>query len=340
MTDIPHVGRVIRRAVLLRRFENHLVREVARIVDDLYDDLERLLRRQPIDDVSPRRRPARALSLTRQADTLIARAYRSARTTTQDALAEVARIAGQAAADELAARVASASGAARVPAMPTRATFRAIVLHDPVEGAPLAAWWRQFGRAGRERFRRQVQIGMARNEGVREIVQRVVGVRLRRTRSGSLLRLAHREAETLVRTAVQQVANHASVITYQENDDIVEGIEWLATLDDRTCPRCGLLDGRTWRLDDPSLRYPPEHPICRCTTIPVLVGVPHSSRENYDEWLAEQPPEMQIRILGKTRAAYYRQHRLTLAELIRSDGGFVTLDVLAKRYPTPRLRAA
>src|SRR5690606_7244178 len=119
-----------------------------------------------------------------------------------------------------------------------------------------------------------------------------------------------REAETLVRTAVHQIANHAAVITYNQNDDIVERVEWLATLDDRTCPRCGLLDGQTWRLDDPALRYPPEHPICRCTTIPVLAGVPHSPRENYDEWLADQPPEMQDRILGKTRAEYYRVHRI------------------------------
>lgn len=45
-----------------------------------------------------------------------------------------------------------------------------------------------------------------------------------------------------------------------------------ATYDLRTCPVCGALDGKVFRVEDAEMgvNYPPMHPGCRCTTLPKL----------------------------------------------------------------------
>lgn len=50
--------------------------------------------------------------------------------------------------------------------------------------------------------------------------------------------------------------------------DCVIGVEWLATLDFRTCPQCKSLDGVRWKRGEKHPK-PPLHPGCRCVLIPV-----------------------------------------------------------------------
>lgn len=47
---------------------------------------------------------------------------------------------------------------------------------------------------------------------------------------------------------------------------------YLATLDNLTCDKCGALDGKPFDLDKAvaGANYPPMHPYCRCTVIPVF----------------------------------------------------------------------
>ena len=63
-------------------------------------------------------------------------------------------------------------------------------------------------------------------------------------------------------------ANNAKDQFYQENDDVVIGVEWLDTLDSRTCSRCGGLSRKRWKTKDPH-PVPPAHHNCRCVLIPV-----------------------------------------------------------------------
>jgi SPP1 gp7 family putative phage head morphogenesis protein len=44
---------------------------------------------------------------------------------------------------------------------------------------------------------------------------------------------------------------------------------WSAVLDQRTCPECDALDGKSWRSEDDVPASPPIHPMCRCVLIPV-----------------------------------------------------------------------
>lgn len=72
------------------------------------------------------------------------------------------------------------------------------------------------------------------------------------------------------RTLTNAVANDAHTQSYKKHG--VKRYEFVATFDERTCPVCGSLDGKTFPLDSKSVgtNYPPLHPNCRCTTVAAL----------------------------------------------------------------------
>ena len=60
---------------------------------------------------------------------------------------------------------------------------------------------------------------------------------------------------------------------------------YLATLDNLTCEKCGALDGKVFDLKDKVVgaNYPPLHPYCRCTVIPVFSDFDTTERYAKDE---------------------------------------------------------
>lgn len=85
-----------------------------------------------------------------------------------------------------------------------------------------------------------------------------------------------KRAEVIARTEVLRASNFATVEAYKQSG-VVKGKEWLTALDERVCPTCQPLDGKIvevnkeFKTDVGDLDYPPAHPSCRCTTIPVIV---------------------------------------------------------------------
>jgi len=56
---------------------------------------------------------------------------------------------------------------------------------------------------------------------------------------------------------------------YRAHAEVIDGEQWLATLDHRTCFVCGLYDGTIWLLDKLyKLKVPFAPPNCRCVLIP------------------------------------------------------------------------
>jgi hypothetical protein len=52
---------------------------------------------------------------------------------------------------------------------------------------------------------------------------------------------------------------------------VIDGVQWLATLDHRTCLICGAYDGKIWTKDRLyEVKVPPAHPNCRCVLIPYI----------------------------------------------------------------------
>jgi len=73
-------------------------------------------------------------------------------------------------------------------------------------------------------------------------------------------------ANRMARTTVTAVSNDAQMDSYRKHG--VRRYEFRAMFNERTCSKCGSLDGRIFNLDDkrPGINFPPIHPNCRCTT--------------------------------------------------------------------------
>lgn len=62
--------------------------------------------------------------------------------------------------------------------------------------------------------------------------------------------VSRNSARTVARTIINGVSNAARAETLFANEDAIDGIEFLATLDARTSRICGALDGTVWRGDE------------------------------------------------------------------------------------------
>lgn len=189
-----------------------------------------------------------------------------------------------------------------------------------------------------------------------EILQVVRGTKAKGYRDG-IVEQVGRNAEIVVRTAVQHVANTARMETWAKNSDVVQGYKIVATLDAATCSVCGALDiARVYQLGEgPTL---PIHPGCRCTTGPVIAeefafldeGATRSSAtgyvpadETYYQWLQRQPASFQADAIGPTRAALLRDGGLSADEFARLNLGRNfqprTLDEMRRKHPDAFERA-
>lgn len=122
----------------------------------------------------------------------------------------------------------------------------------------------------KDKLLKQLSEGLKQSEGVPELSARVKSVYSEATTS---------RANMISRTEVLRATNFATEEAYIQSG-VVEGKEWLTAIDERTCPSCGELDGAIIPLNKSfnssefgKVDFPPLHPYCRCTTIPVLDGV-------------------------------------------------------------------
>lgn len=157
------------------------------------------------------------------------------------------------------------------------------------------------------------------------------------------------QAGALVNTMTNHIANSARVDVLKQNEDILEGMRRVATLDGRTTIFCASIDQSIIPLDGPA---PPYHWRCRTTLIPVLKeeyrreipgstrpavgpdGVEQvSSKTNYPDWLKRQPAAFQKDVLGPTRYDLFSKGKLPMDRFIDDSGRTITLDQLREREP-------
>ena len=140
----------------------------------------------------------------------------------------------------------------------------------------------------------------------------------------STLKITRIQAQTVARTAITQHGTTAAFLSYAENDDIISGYRYVATLDDRTTRICAYHDGRVYKFDDPKAPKPPLHWNCRSTTVPVVKAFTDlgGNRINeasdavrarfdgqapasltYGDWLKTQPYDTIRSLLGSEQSA-------------------------------------
>lgn len=167
---------------------------------------------------------------------------------------------------------------------------------------------------------------------------------------------SRRTANTVVRTAIQDIANKTRMAVWEENDDVVKGYIIVATLDGATTQQCRSLDGQEFKLGKGPV--PPFHPGCRTTTRPKLdkrfaymeEGATRSSEDGYInrntkyyDWLKAQDVTYQNEILGPTRATLFRKGGISADEFAKLNIGRdyqpLTLDEMRKKAPLVFKRA-
>lgn len=85
------------------------------------------------------------------------------------------------------------------------------------------------------------------------------------------LNVLYYQAERLVRTETNYAMNQGHLKGYADSG-VVEKYEFLAAIDSRTSKLCKNQNGKVYKLSDATVgvNYPPLHPHCRSTVIPIL----------------------------------------------------------------------
>ena len=136
-----------------------------------------------------------------------------------------------------------------------------------IQSRTAAEWFSGTAEADVMRINDMIRNGVRSGWTIQEMTRRIVGTKANNYTDG-LLETSRSHATTMARTICSGIANNAKDQFYQENDDVVIGVEWLDTLDSRTCARCGGLSRKRWKTKEPH-PVPPAHHNCRCVLIPV-----------------------------------------------------------------------
>ncbi|MFA5387281.1 MAG: minor capsid protein [Candidatus Paceibacterota bacterium] len=237
------------------------------------------------------------------------------------------------------AALTSISVGSSSPLMPSKTVLEAIASQSVIQGATQGDWWARQSTDTAFRFSQAVRQGLAGAETNQQIVARVRG----------FLDTSRANAAGLVQTSVATIANDARQAVFENNQDIIKRYRAVATLDTNTCATCAPLDGLEWTKERQAIGhkfpYPnyPKHFNCRCLMIPVVLDGPQGGQRASDDglvsadttfsgWLKRQSTTKQNEILGKGRAALYRDGKITLSDLVRGNGSPLTLNELRSKY--------
>jgi SPP1 gp7 family putative phage head morphogenesis protein len=153
--------------------------------------------------------------------------------------------------------------------MPTARQLNAIVNERPFQGRLLKDWVAKINADDVSRIQNSVQTGMLMGETAPVIARRVIGTGAVNGVDG-VTQMTRRELETMVRTSIQSIANAAREAFFLENEDIITGEQYIATLDSRTTVQCAALDGQVFPVGEGPI--PPIHINCRSARVVVLDG--------------------------------------------------------------------
>lgn len=265
--------RLIHRGIYLERYKAGLNNRILALLQTLETDLTKeLAAADPtgvLANASRRKRLENLLASTRQT---IGRVYREGDKTTQADLAKLAE-------NEQLYTVGAINETAGISIAEISTNFeqlKTLTNGSLIQGAQSGNWWKRQSEDLARRFSDQMQAGVLRGETLAELVSRVRGTRDASFKNG-IMQVSRRNAEALVRTSVQNVANGARRDVYQANQDVVSAIQWVSTLDSRTTPICVGLSGKMWTTRDKTPighahPFPGDtaHWNCRSIQVPVI----------------------------------------------------------------------
>lgn len=252
--------RIIGQSVNVHRFETGLQQQVLGHLRTLEEELVRSIQKMDLDGVSRDTfKRARAEKMLDQVRATIGKQYHAINGTVRESLVDLSKAQAKAM-NKIAKDVFKGSV---LTTSLTPGDLRSIASNVMIDGNPVSDYWAKQAEGTRMNFAREVRMGLLAGETTSDIVKRVRG---RDTGSkvvvqvngkskvvpkfaGGVMDIPTRQANTLVRTAVQAVSVDVMKKTYEENGDVVRAISIMGTLDLRTCPECGSYDGGIWDTD-------------------------------------------------------------------------------------------
>lgn len=350
--------RAIAHGINLLRFSAGVQKRVLAILERMSMELTMRV----LDDKLSSRNRARLETLLQDANEIIERYHADVSGLASNKLAGLART--EAKAFEHAMKSAGRQlGVQLGVAMPSMNMLEAMSGDVLIAKATSRDWWAQRSRVHVWRFAGEVRQGMAQGETNEQIVSRVVGSPKKNL--PGVMDIARVDARRLVHNSVQTVANIARDMTFQQNRDILAGIQQVSTLDGRTTDICLAYSGAKWDMDyqpmdGTTLPYNnpdgtpgcPRHWNCRSVMVPVTksyadmgidlgeweggtrasTGGQVDANMTMDQWLATRTPAQLDEQLGKGRAALYKRGVITLQQLLDVSGNPLSLAELEAAY--------
>ena len=271
----------LRHQIDLRRYTAGVTKRVARLQEEADRDLTERLRTRLA------RFEGRDLDFTGERWKALLTDIRGARaaalaeykTLVRDELGQLAVLEGQAEIDLLQSSITIEVGFMAVNAD----QLRAIATSRPFQGRFLRDWFSTLEAVDQQRLTTALQLGMTNGEPIDDIVRRVVGTRKNAYADG-ILSMTRRDAQGIVRTAVNHVSNTARGYVWDANSDIITAKVWVSTLDGRTTAVCRARDGHGTPVGDndlpadipplqPEGAKPPAHFNCRSVMVAYIDGV-------------------------------------------------------------------
>lgn len=220
-----------------------------------------------------------------------------------------------------------------------------LILKRPVyKDTTLDSGWNSIGKNERIRIDSIIRKGIAEGQTEKAIADSV---------SKEGFNITRNQAKGLVVTATTSVYAQADQAVYAANEKLIQGWQYVATLDARTTPTCAALDGKIFPVTD-TVHLPPRHFFCRSTTVPVVKSYEDLSKlegiaqirkrnlasltpkqiqqydgqtplkEGYNEWLSRQPNEVVLRHLGDTKKLeLFRSGQLAVDKFTNPEGSSV-----------------
>lgn len=215
----------------LERFSVDLQNRILPVLDRLERSLTaEIAEIDPTGGRTKTNREARKEALLEQTRGTIATSYKAIKKTVGDDLQDIAKL------SDTAGRkiVNDAVGVEIMTVAIAPEQLRALADGTLVQGAVVKEHWDRQSEDLRRKFQDRVQDGFLRGEPSTEIINRVRGTKARGYADG-IMNTTKSAAGALVRTSVQSVANNARLEVFKGQEDILKGVEWLSTLDNRTC---------------------------------------------------------------------------------------------------------
>lgn len=229
--------------------------------------------------------------------------------------------------------------------IPSPRAVAKIVLKTSFAGLTLDDWFDSLSRSTQKNVMIAVNRGIVEGETTEQIIRRIRGTRALGYTDG-VWQTTRNQAATIARSTINHVTNQSRFEFFKDNEDIIQGLKWIATLDSRTSVICAGLDGKIFPIDKGP--RPPAHPNCRSTMTAVLKdaeelgieGVSQAKRASingqvpasttYGEWLKKQSPDVQDEVLGVTKGALFRDGKLPIDRFTSDTLKPLTIDQLRK----------